>query len=269
MLLQKTMIERVRELCRNDPRISAAFMFGSFAIGEGDEFSDIEFALFFSDESLPAVDQQEWVSRIEPVELYFQDDFGHHTAIFANMVRGEFHFMPASGIPVVESWQGYGWFPSPESTILVDRTGELERYLRPMIGGPPERDTAGTVRSVSCNFINLTLFGVNLLGRGENARAWAMLSQLHGNLLKLVRLSERTTAHWPTPSRGLENDLSAAAYERYRSCTADLDPASLRRAYRETWRWGCELMMAAARSHDVSLPENILEALKGRLEAAS
>lgn len=45
-MLQQKMIERFKEACHEDARIIAALMFGSFAIGEGDEFSDIEFAVF-------------------------------------------------------------------------------------------------------------------------------------------------------------------------------------------------------------------------------
>ncbi len=43
MLIQEVMIERVRELCHADRRVTGAFMYGSFTLGEGDEFSDIEF----------------------------------------------------------------------------------------------------------------------------------------------------------------------------------------------------------------------------------
>ena len=88
-MLQEKMIERVRELCVQDARIEGAFMFGSFATGEGDRFSDIEFILFFKDESFPNIDQEHWVAQIETLELYFADDYGHHTAIFTNLVRGE------------------------------------------------------------------------------------------------------------------------------------------------------------------------------------
>ncbi|HHU3313920.1 TPA: Lnu(F)/Lnu(G) family lincosamide nucleotidyltransferase, partial [Escherichia coli] len=45
-MLQLKMIELFKEGCHEDARIIAALMFGSFAIGEGDEFSDIEFAVF-------------------------------------------------------------------------------------------------------------------------------------------------------------------------------------------------------------------------------
>src|SRR5437773_5178153 len=98
MVPQLEMIEHVRTLCQQDERLVAALMYGSFAGGEGDQFSDIEFALFFADEQLPTVDQAAWVAQIAPVELYFVDDVGHHTAIFNNLIRGEFHFKPTSAL---------------------------------------------------------------------------------------------------------------------------------------------------------------------------
>jgi predicted nucleotidyltransferase len=45
MLQQEAMIERTRRICREDERLAAAMMYGSFAQGEGDGFSDIEFIL--------------------------------------------------------------------------------------------------------------------------------------------------------------------------------------------------------------------------------
>src|SRR5919199_3608651 len=97
-LPQEEMIKRVRELCQEEDRLVAAMMYGSFAQGEGDEFSDIEFILFFEDEALEGLDQREWVSRISPVGLYFVNEYGNGTAIFENLVRGEFHFECASDI---------------------------------------------------------------------------------------------------------------------------------------------------------------------------
>ena len=98
MLEQEAMIERVREICHRDERLAAAMMYGSFARSEGDEFSDIEFILFFYDDAREDVDQEEWVSRVAPVELYFINEFGNGTAIFENLVRDEFAFDSASDL---------------------------------------------------------------------------------------------------------------------------------------------------------------------------
>jgi lincosamide nucleotidyltransferase B/F len=99
------MIERVRELCHQDERVVSALMYGSFAIGEGDAFSDIEFYLFFADQALGAVEEEAWVGRIAPLYLYYVNEFGNGTAIFEKMVRGEFHFEAASEVGLVDAWE--------------------------------------------------------------------------------------------------------------------------------------------------------------------
>jgi hypothetical protein len=51
MLQQEAMIERTCSVCREDERLAAAMMYGSFAKGEGDGFSerlDRRFAETFS-----------------------------------------------------------------------------------------------------------------------------------------------------------------------------------------------------------------------------
>ena len=85
-MLQQKMIERFKEACHGDERIIAALMFGSCAIGEGDAFSDIEFAVFIQDESFENFDQRSWLNAISPVAAYFPDDFGHHTAFAVNSI---------------------------------------------------------------------------------------------------------------------------------------------------------------------------------------
>jgi lincosamide nucleotidyltransferase B/F len=259
VLPQMAMIERVRELVQQDDRIVAAMLYGSFTRGEGDQFSDIEFIVFVVDSDLPSLNQQNWVAQIGPLELYFADAVGHHTAIFSNLIRGEFHFEPASAMSKVAAWQGNAWFPSYESTILLDRTGDLSHCLAGLVGPPPARDTPRQVESLSVNFINWVLFGSQVLARGEHARALELLGITHRYLLWMVRLLEGATDHWPTPTKGLERDISAEAYQRFTVCTATLDQGSLRSAYETTWRWGRELMGSLAQRHNLRLPLPLLD----------
>lgn len=260
LLPQEQMIARVRELCQQDELLVAALMYGSFTTGHGDRFSDIEFALFFEDDMFKQIDQQAWVSQIAPVDLYFVDDVGHNTAIFSNLIRGEFHFETASNINKVEAWQGNAWFPSLAATVLVDRTGELSRYLQPLLT-VPDRGSPAAVQALSSNFINWFLFGVNVLARGERARALEILGLCHRYLLWMIRLTEDKTVHWPTPSRCLEQDISESAYARFVACTANLDSGSLRNAYVSVWSWGKELMRSLAQRYDPGLPESLLQKL--------
>ncbi len=257
-MVQQSMIESFRERCHQDERIVSALMFGSFATGEGDRFSDIEFAVFIRDESFNDFEQRSWLNAVSPVAAYFLDDFGHHTALFENGVRGEFHFMRASEQSVIAGWQGYGWFPSLEAGVVLDRAGELSRYARVLVGGPPEREGAELVEGLALNLINLMLFGANLLNRGEYARAWALLGKAHESLLKLARLYAGKTDHWPTPSRGLEIDLSDKTYRRYLICTASAERVPLCRAYCESWRWSRELMEEVAQPHNIEFPQSVM-----------
>ncbi len=268
-MVQQQMIERFRRVSLTDDRVTAALMFGSFAVGEGDDFSDIEFALFIRDETFRDFDQRSWLEGIDPVAAYFQDDFGHRTALFENGIRGEFHFLRASELPTVASWQGHGWFPSLEAAVVLDRTGELSRYASVLVGGPPTREGADLVEGLCLNLINLALLGANLLNRGEFARAWALLGRTHENLLKLIRIKEKATHHWPTPSRCLEHDLSPSAYERYLTCTAAARPHDLLAGYCRTWAWGLELFDAIATPLDVRLPDTVLARVNQLLDAAA
>lgn len=265
---QQSMIRRVRELCHADERLAAAMMYGSFAREEGDAYSDIEFVFFFRDELLNEVDQQEWVTQIASVELYFTNEFGNGTAIFENLIRGEFHFDRESDIPKVETWGETDKFPSLESTLILDRTGELTRSLLTLVGPEPVRDSPERVRFLCYSFINWTLFGSTVLDRGELARALALLGHVQLYLLWLVRLSEGSTQHWPTPSRLLEEDVSRAAYSRYIACTAGLERGALTAAYALAWSWGNELMCELAARHAIELSPTLLQKLDARFGVA-
>jgi lincosamide nucleotidyltransferase len=234
MLQQEAMIEKVRELCERDERLVSALMYGSFALGEGDEFSDVEFYLFFRDGALVEVDEGAWVSRVAPLALYYVNEFGNGTAVFENLVRGEFHFEAASSVGLVEEWEVVR-FPSLEQAVLVDKDGELSRLMEGIVGPPTDPDTPEMALFLCRSLINWTLMGSNLLERGEFARAEAFLALLHGHLLRAARLVEGETANWLSPSRRLEQDLPAGPYERFQRCTAALDAGKLVRAYRSTW----------------------------------
>jgi lincosamide nucleotidyltransferase len=264
MLLQEAMIERVRELCHRDERLVSALMYGSFAIGEGDRFSDIEFYLFFAEEASEGLREEAWVAQIAPLHLYYVNEFGNGTAIFENLVRGEFHFEAVSDVGLVDAWES-AWFPTLESAVLLDKSGELTRKVSRLVRRQPEIDTPERALFLCRSLMNWTLMGANLLQRGEYARAEAFLTLVHGHLLQAMRLVEGKSANWLSPTRKLEEDASATSYERYKECTAALEAEQLLRAYASTWEWGRELMGELAARHALTLPEALLDKLDRRL----
>lgn len=260
MLPQEAMIERLRELCHRDERVVAALMYGSFAIGEGDRFSDIEFYLFFAEEASEGLREEAWVAQIASLALYYVNEFGNGTAIFENLVRGEFHFEAASNVGLVDAWES-AWFPSLESAVLVDKSGELSRRVSRLVRRPPEMDTPERALFLCRSLMNWTLMGANLLERGEYARAEAFLTLVHGHLLQAMRLVEGKSDNWLSPTRRLEEDASATSYERYKECTAALEAEQIAQAYGSTWEWARELMGKLAARHALTLPESLLDKL--------
>lgn len=261
---QDEMIERLRQICRQDERVVSAMLYGSFAQQEADAFSDIDCVLFFDDTRLPEVDELAWVQQIRPVELFYTNEFGNRVAIFDNLVRAEFHFDPASTMPIVETWRGAaGSFASVQGALLVDRSGELARYLQALVEPPPPRDTAESVQFVCNSFLNWMLFGVNVLARGERARALELLVTIRNYLLRMARIGEGTTRHWVAPTKGLEREISEEAYARFAACTATVDEEALRAAYVAAWRWARELLPAVAQAQSVPLPQALIEKLDG------
>ncbi len=215
MLPQTEMIERLRQLCQADQRLVAAMLYGSFALDEADRYSDIDCLLYFQEASLPDIDQQAWLNQIAPLELYYHNEFGNGVAIFANLVRSEFHFDPVSKMQDLASLQGKITFPSLEAALLVDKSGQLAQHIQPLIGRPPDHNTPQEVQFLSDSFFNWMLFGLNVLARGEQARAWEILRLLQDYLLKMARLKEEITAHWISPTKAAELELSPQSYRRF------------------------------------------------------
>ena len=105
------------------------------------------------------------------------------------------------------------------------------------------------------------LFGANLMARGETARGLELLWFAQRYLLWMARLIEGTTEHWPTPSKGLEKQISAEAYARHVTCTSGLDEGALWDAYLAAWQWGTEMMPVLSTRLGATLPYGVVTEL--------
>src|SRR5215475_8451716 len=100
VLRQEKLIAAVRARCESDPDVEAALMYGSFAQGLGDAYSDVEFWLFFG---VP-VDPFKWLSSVAAYEYVVVNEFGTHVVFFPGLIRGELHFATTGDIETVRSW---------------------------------------------------------------------------------------------------------------------------------------------------------------------
>ncbi len=186
--------------------------------------------------------------------------------IFDDLMRGEFHIEAAgSAIPEIASWKGMIHLPSPETAVLLDRTGRLTEAVRPLVE-PVVPDPAPTAERLIGELANWTLMTGQVLARGEYARAHAGLAVMVApQQLKLARLLHGSTDHWLTPSRALETDLPDVV-ERYGRTTGDIAPEEVRRTVRESWTWSRELSREAAARWGLSIPEELHERITGFLD---
>jgi len=142
---QEQMITRLTELCHQDERLVAAMLYGSFIWGEADQYSDIDCMLYFAGDRLKEIKTKEWLNQIRPVDLFYNNKFGNSVAIFDNLVRGEFHSGKSGDMASLASHRGRVTFPSLDSVILVDKSGQLAGHVRPLIGRPPrQKHTPGS-----------------------------------------------------------------------------------------------------------------------------
>jgi len=238
-MIQEQLIARVRSVCEEDPGLSAALMYGSFASGEADEYSDIEFWLFFTPRSRASLDPAAWCGRIAPVTHLLLNEFGTHVAFFPGLIRGEFHFAATDDMFSVRDWPARSG--TVDRMILLDRTKELAPILRAL----PERAAAPgpgtTVEDLCGRFANWLVLAHHTAARGEYLRAWDALGHVQRHLVWMARLAEHSTVHWLTPSRCAEAELSPTALSALRQATASADPQELDSALRAAWRTGRDL----------------------------
>jgi lincosamide nucleotidyltransferase len=231
VLYQEELIARVREVCAADEGLDAALMYGSFAAGEADGHSDIEFWLFFTPRRIAALDPRAWCEQIAPVGYGLRNEFGAYVVFFAGLVRGEFHFATVDDIASVGDWPGRG--APAERMLVVDRGG----LLGPVLEALPQRyapdpDDPGVVAEYCDPFVNWLVLAYHLAARGEDLRAWDALGHVQRHLLWMARLAERSTGHWLTPSRAAERELAAATVAGRRAAEPRSPTANRRRSRR-------------------------------------
>jgi lincosamide nucleotidyltransferase B/F len=215
--------------------VVSALTYGSRPAGLGDRYSDVEYWVFVSDPELATWPAEEWIRQAGEPLLVVLNEFGAHVAIYADLVRVELHFWPASDRSVVRTWPARG--VAVEDMIVVDRDGGLEPELAQVPLSPVIPDVA----EVCGRFANWWALGWNVLQRGELERAYDALGHVRRHLLWMARLHESVTDRWLTPSRLAEQDLSSQTVADLARIAPRLTAGELAEAFRLAWalalRW--------------------------------
>lgn len=253
-MLQLQMIEKVRQLALQNEDISAVLMYGSFTKGEGDPYSDIEFYIYHRTKESP--NKLAFVSRIEPVLLFFTNEFGTDVAIFENMIRGEFHFHPKSDIEDIKTWTKIISFEFKDKMNLVDKDGILSDVLRSIPPVRPQRNTLENKEYLSQNLLNNLLFVNNLILRGEYVHAHQLFGFIQRYIMWLIRLYLKKDNHWEAPSKKLEEDIPHEWLLKYEQCIPSLDENSLQNSLKSA------ISLSDVLFTELGIPENICFVLR-------
>ena len=255
---QQRLITRVQELCRLDSRLDAALTYGSFAQGMGDAHSDVEFWLFFATD-LRHVDASAWCNEVAPVLHVVRNEFGAHVAFFAGLIRGEFHFATVDDIAAVARWPARG--APVDRMIVVDRHDRLRPVLESLPDAAPVPRTWAEVDALCGRFANWLVLAHNVHQRGELFRALDALAHVHRHLLWMARLVEDETAHWLTPSRRAEAELTPSTIHALVGSTADAEDAAIRAAIVHAWSCGRSWWTRLADRHGAAVPQDLFAEL--------
>ncbi|MEU8076376.1 hypothetical protein AB0B31_13110 [Catellatospora citrea] len=255
MLPQEHLIARVRELCHGDENLVAALTYGSFAQGEGDAHSDVEFWLFFGAEQAAVLDHRAWLDRIGPIRYVVVNEFGTHVVFFPHLIRGEFHFATADDIGSVATWPARS--APTDRMIVLDRTGALRLALDALPARPELPTRAEDVDVLCGRFANWLILAHHVAQRGELLRAVDALSHAQRYLLWMARLAEDRTEHWLTPSRRAETDLGAEAVGNLRHTVTVAEADAVAGAVAAAWACGRDYWVTLADRVGCELPREL------------
>jgi lincosamide nucleotidyltransferase len=263
VLIQETLIVRIRELCVTDERLAAALMYGSFASGEADERSDVEFWLFFEPSCRAEIDPRSWCAQIAPLLHHVRNEWGADVVMFPGLIRGEFHFATTDDIAGLRSWPVRG--APVEQMIVLDRIGQLRLALEAL----PERaavpTSADEIEQLCGRFANWLVLAHHVAGRGEYLRVWDALGHVQRHLLWMARLAAGCTAHWLTPSRCAERELPPRMLDELQQSTAAAHSEDAAAAIRGAWRCGRRYWTELAQRSGAAIPRELFREIDDAL----
>lgn len=263
MLVQERLIARIREACETDERLDAALMYGSFATGEADAHSDVEFWLFFNRPRHVEVDPRTWCAQIAPFTHLVRNEFGADVVFFPGLVRGEFHFATTDDLPTVRTWPARS--AAVDRMIVLDRSGTLRANLLslPVRAAVPGRGEE--IETLCGRFANWLVLAHHLACRGENLRAWDALGHVQRHLLWLARLTTGNIDHWLTPSRRAEAELPPQMLAELRHATSSAEADEVHTAIRAAWRCGRSYWIELAQRFHRPVPHGLLAEIDSAL----
>lgn len=202
---------RIRDALVAETRVRYALAYGSRTQARpdgtpaSDEWSDLEYWAFLGvGETL---DPFVFLRNLTPVALAVVNPYGTPNVVTPDLIRVELHVVPQDHLAQVSGWPNLG--VPPERMLIKDVDGGLRLRLEELAARPPFAATLPGAQALYDGVLNDLVFGSAVLARGEELRAWELLTPVRGGLLRLIRLLEHLP-QLPAATRWAERDLPEA-----------------------------------------------------------
>jgi predicted nucleotidyltransferase len=254
------LIARFSDACASDNRVVAAFVGGSIARGDADQYSDVDFCVITTDEAADSVFADRAAIVAQLGTPLFLEDWGEAAPeIFVILADGtdvEVFFVAESRI---KEMQVGPILP------LLDRTGLLTNLHLPM-RAPLSEDLAVELRRVLAWFWHDVSHLIKALGRGQLWWAAGEVEALRGYCLNLIRIEQGVEAG-DEPYFKIDAETSTVALEPVRSTFAPMEPEALTMAGSELVAFFGARGRPLADAYGLDYPSELERVMSRRLEA--
>ena len=176
-------LDSFRSAAQADPRVVAAFVGGSLAVGSADQYSDLDLYVILADEHYDSffAERVAFVRQLgQPVLLQDFNGFGFDMIVFMfeNGVKGELGLARASRFLHIHGGP---------YRVLVDKAALLEGVTFPGERVPYEQQRSNLEQMLQAFWRDLDL-ATGALGRGHLLSAMAYLEELRRKLVRVCRI---------------------------------------------------------------------------------
>ena len=242
-------IARFTEVCRDDARVVAAFLGGSWARGEADAWSDLDLGVIVTDEAYEefVAECRDFLARLgEPL---FLEHFGRPYNVFFILSDGTEGELAIGRVGDFLHIHG-----GPYRTLL-DRQDVLAGVVFLWETADPEDQREELRRLVTWFWHDLSHF-VTAIGRGQLWWAQGQLESLRRSCVDLLRLQANFSASLESYDK-LDKAVPPAALDPLRDTIVPLDRAALVDAAGKLVSLFQQSAQPLAHAHSVMYPERL------------
>ncbi len=266
---QTVMMEQLIETAVSDSRIVGLVDYGSAVEGRGDQWSDVDVALFIIADALPEFDAnwKTWAAQFGDLLLAYKGGIGHPWCVYAAQplpLRVDFNFIADNDIASMQTWPKSP--TSVEAMVKYDPTGELAKIVQPMIGqslGPEDAEAA--FYTISGDFWYYILRTIGKIKRNQEWLArWEFNFILIGNLTALMRLESGQTERFRVSHAvdGIETAVSPQRLQQLNQLIPGQGMAEIIRAMEAAITLGYDVCQATSQKEGWAWPQELAEQIR-------